>query len=65
MKYKRVPGVVPTGCEGCVFGHADGCVKPYETVCEFDGNVFVIDEEALLEEQQNETKPRFKPEWGC
>ena len=65
MKYKRVPGTYPTMCNGCVFDTPGGCVKPYETVCEFDGDIFVVDEEALLEEQQNGTKPRFNPEWGC
>ena len=65
MKYKRVPGVVPTRCEGCVFEGHEGCARPYGTVCELDGYIFVVDEEDSPEAQQNETKPRFNPEWGC
>lgn len=65
MKLKRVPGAYPIGCNGCVFDRYGGCSRPYRTVCEFDGDIFVVDEEASPEEQQNETKPRFNPEWGC
>ena len=66
MKLKRVQGSYPTMCNGCVFDRPEGCAKPlFETVCEFDGGIFVVDEEASPEEQQNETKPRFNPEWGC
>lgn len=64
MKYKRVPWADPTGCKGCVFNH-HGCAMPEWAVCEFDGCIFVVDEEASPEEQQNETKPRFNPEWVC
>lgn len=65
MKLKKVPGEYFAPCNGCVFNHPMGCTKPHETVCEFDGDIFVVDEEASPEEQQNETKPRFNPEWGC
>lgn len=65
MKYKRVPGSYPTMCNGCVFDTPGGCTKPHETVCQFDGDIFVVDEEASPEAQQNETKPRFDHEWGC
>ena len=65
MKLKRVPGKFFAGCNGCVFDCPMGCARSHETVCEFDGDIFVVDEEASPEEQQNETKPRFNPEWGC
>ena len=65
MKYKRVPGAYRFGCIGCVFDHYEGCARPYETVCDLDGYIYVVDEEASPEAQQNETKPRFNPEWGC
>lgn len=65
MKLKRVQGAYSTSCNGCVFSRPDGCAKPHETVCEFDGDIFVVDEEASPEEPQNETKPRFNPEWVC
>jgi len=64
VKLKRVQGTYPTMCNGCVFDRPEGCAKPYETVCEFDGDIYVVDE-GDLEEQQNETKPKFNPEWGC
>jgi len=65
MKLKRVPGTYFAMCNGCVFEGHEGCARPCGTICELDGNIFVVDEEASPEEQQNETKPRFNPEWGC
>ena len=65
MKLKRVPGAYSPSCNGCVFSSPEGCTKPHEIVCEFDGNIFVVGEEASPEEQQNETKPRFNPEREC
>lgn len=65
MKLKRVPGKFFAGCNGCIFDCHEECARPYGTVCEFDGDIFVVDEEDSPEAQQNETKPRFNHEWGC
>ena len=68
MKLKRVPGIDPTGCDGCVFNNSDnpdGCYMPGSLDCGYDGCIYVLSEKVSPEERQNETKPRFNPEWGC
>ena len=64
MKLKLVSRKNSVCCSGCVFD-GDGCQLPEQFFCGNLRQIYVVDEEASLEEQQNETKPRFKPEWGC